>query len=139
MPLNINDLKIHDRTDGDLIVINKSKLAHTFEQLMIFAHSSAGWISALGFSITFFLAAFVTENFKSFGPVTGGNIRSVVLMLGIVAFLLSIRLFTTWLRLKKNYTPDELINSMLDSEAKDFKTVFGLRAEKPKSIKRSRA
>lgn len=120
MQLKIQKPKIYDHTDGDVIMINKSSLVNAFELVRSYAHSSAGWVSSLAFSVNFFLVAFVSESFKSFGSVTGDNIRSVIIVLGIITFLFAIYLFATWLRLRKKYDPDQLVKNLTDGEAQDL-------------------
>jgi len=122
MQLKIQQPKIYDHTDGDVIMINKSSLVNAFELVRSYAHSSAGWISSLAFSINFFSIAFVSESFRSFGPVTGENIRSIIMVLGIGTLLFAIYLFSTWLRLRKKYHPDELVKSLTGGEAQDLYT-----------------
>ena len=101
-------------------MINKSSLINAFELVRSYAHSSAGWISALAFSVNFFLVAFVSESFKSFGPVTGENIRSVIIVLGVLTLMFSIYRFTAWFRLKEKYDPDALVKNLTDGEAQDL-------------------
>ena len=120
MQLKIQKPKIYDHTDGDVIMINKSSLINAFELVRSYAHSSAGWISALAFSVNFFLVAFVSESFKSFGPVTGENIRSVIIVLGVLTLMFSIYRFTAWFRLKEKYDPDALVKNLTDGEAQDL-------------------
>ncbi len=120
MQLKIQKPKIYDHTDGDVIMINKSSLVNAFELVRSYAHSSAGWISSLAFSVNFFLVAFVSESFKNFGPVTGDNIRSVVIVLGILTFLFSVYLFSIWFRLREKYHPDELVKNLTSGEAQDL-------------------
>ncbi len=120
MQLKIQKPKIYDHTDGDVIMINKSSLVNAFELVRSYAHSSAGWISSLAFSVNFFLVAFVSESFKSFGPVTGDNIRSVVIVLGILTLLFGLYLFSIWFRLREKYHPDELVKNLTSGEAQDL-------------------
>lgn len=121
--LKIQRPKIHDNTDADLIVINKTKLAYTLELVRRFCSSVNNVLAWLGLGITFLLTSLITEAFKQVGAIPGETIRAVFTALGIVSLGLCVKAIFNWYKLKNKYDPDALVLDLLNSEPQELETL----------------
>ena len=111
--LEAQKLKIHDNTDGDLIIINKSKLAHHLHLVKGFYLGAGTSLAWLGLSVAFFSSALLANQFMSLGPVSGDTIRALFLMLGLISLLLFGYFAFKWLKFRDQHAPDKLVGDLL--------------------------
>jgi len=121
--LKIQRPKIHDNTDADLIVINKTKLSHNLELVRRFCASSNNTFAWLGLGVTFLITALITEKFIDIGSIPGETIRSVFVVLGLVGFGLFIKDGFHWFKLKNKYNPDSLVAELLNNEPLELESL----------------
>ena|SRR3989338_6662142 len=122
MALKIQKPKVHDNTDGDVIIINKSKLSYHLYLIKNFYFSSGTSLGFLGLSVAFGANAFIAENFRSFG-IQGETWRAVFILLAATFFGFFVYTGQIWLRLRKKHDPDLLVNSLLNEEPQELKGI----------------
>jgi predicted membrane channel-forming protein YqfA (hemolysin III family) len=115
MPLNIQKTRVHDHTDGDLILINKTKLAHHLHINHQFANSLSAALGWLGIAVALAIAAVVTEKFRNVGPISGDTIRALFLMLAAVFGLFAIKTGWHWYKHKDKYQPEDFVENLMTS------------------------
>ena len=113
--------QIHDNTDSDVIVINKSKLENHLHLIQEFYTSSSNAIGLFGVSIALGTTSLITDNFRNLGPIPGETIRAVFIVLAIVAFVLSIRFGLSWHKLKDQHGPKTLVKNLLNNDSRSSK------------------
>lgn len=124
MPLNIQKPNIHDNTDGDLIIINKSKLSNHLHLIRSAMTSFSNVLAWLGLAVAFILPTLVTEKYTSLGLITGDVIRAVLIVLGIVSVGFCIHGFIVWYKTRKKHDPDTLVSELLKENPIQLKTIL---------------
>lgn len=82
--LKIRHLKIHDKTKGDVIVLQPDTLALFAEAIRGHASKKAGTLASLGITLTLLLAL-LTNEAKSFLGIPGTTWQAVIILGLIVA------------------------------------------------------
>ncbi len=124
MPLKIQKPNVHDNTDGDLIIINKSKLSNHLHLIRGVATSFGNVLAWFGFAIAFILPALIVENYIDIGPISGDTIKAILIVLGIVSFGLGIYSIVIWYRQRKKHDPDVLVSELLKENPIQLKSVL---------------
>lgn len=131
MALKIQNPRIHDNTDGDLIIINKTKLSNHLYLIQKFYFSSGTILGWLGLTVSFGVSAFIAENFKNFG-IKGETWRAVFVLLAFVAFGFFIYNLQNWVRFRKKHNPEILVNNLLDKIPHELRGIQFIKTEKGK-------
>lgn len=82
--LKIRHLKIHDKTKGDIIVLQPDTLALFAEAIKNHASKKAGALASLGITLTLLLAL-LTNQAKNFLGISGTTWQAVIILGLIVA------------------------------------------------------
>lgn len=113
---------VHDNTDGDLIMINKSNLLNHLHLIQKFYFSYGTILGWLGISTSFGVSAFIAESFKNFG-INGETWRAVFIMCAIVAFGFFIYTFQNWIRFRRKHNPEVLVERLLSEKTQELKGI----------------
>ena len=125
----------HDNIDRDIIIINKDSLLLRILHCKEYYTSQIAAPTFFGISISLLIPGFLSESFRSMGPIPGETIRSSLLVLGIIAFVLSGYFFWKWYRSRETHEPQTIVNSLLRATLKETK----LKAENLKPTKTTKS
>ncbi len=124
MPLKIQRPNVHDNTDGDLIIINKSKLSNHLHLIRNVTGSLNTVLALLGLAAAFIMPALIVESYKDIGLITAEVIRAILIVLGIVSLGYSVYNFFVWRKVKDRHDPDALVSELLEENPIQLKTVL---------------
>lgn len=131
MALKIQKPNVHDNTDGDLIIINKSRLSNHLHLIKNAALSFGNVLAWLGLAAAFILPALLAENYISIGPISGDTIKAILIVLGIVSLGFCVYSFVLWRSTRKKHDPDTLVAELLQDNPIQLKTIL-YQIEEPK-------
>lgn len=131
MPLKIQKPNVHDNTDGELIIINKSKLSNHLHLIKSAAASFNNVLGWLGLSVAFILPALLAEKYVDIGPLTGDVIRAILMALGIVGLGFFIYSLVIWYKIRKKHDPDVLVSELLQENPVQLRTILYQITEEP--------
>ena len=103
----------HDNIDRDIIKINKDSLLLRILHCKEYYTSQVAAPTFFGISVSLLIPGFLSEAFRNMGPIPGETIRSSLLVLGVVSFVLSGYFFWKWYRSRETHEPKTIVNSLL--------------------------
>lgn len=120
----MSNLKEHDNTDRDIIIINKDSLLLRILHCKDYYTSQVAAPTFLGIAISLMVPGLLSESFRNIGPVPGETIRVSLIVLGVITFVLAGYFFWKWYQSKDTHEPQNIINSLLKNNKNDQSQVF---------------
>lgn len=123
MPFKVQQPRVHDHTDGDLILIHKGILAGYLSESNTTTSSGSFSLSWFGVSTALLSASYLTEKFRDFGPISGSTVRAVFITGGLVSLGFTVHQLLKWWKRRKDHTATAILRNLTRSDSRPISEV----------------
>lgn len=107
------DTTVYDNIDRDIVVVNKDTLTLKLERCENFHNASNSAFGLGGIAISLLTSGYLTDTFRSVGPIPGETIRATFLATGLVCGAVAVKSAINWWRLRSNHKPNNVVASLM--------------------------